>query len=123
MSSDCTLSLQSQDGIESILDRLIVAMSNSVMACHARAAETRDPRAIDVNLRGAEKGSKALIGLVEARERRRNPKQFVVEKLNVEQAILANFETPSVRSADESQVEPSLDSDASGSDNEGIGEK
>ena len=87
--------LQSRDPTDSILNRLTVAMSNSVMECHARAAETGNPKAIDINLRHTVKGTKAVIDLVEARERRRGPKQITVGKVNVEaggQAI-GNVET------------------------------
>jgi hypothetical protein len=102
-------SLQSGDPIESILDRLIVGMLNNVMACHARAAQTYDPRALDVNLRHAEKGSKAIVDLVQTRERRRNPNGLVVGSVNVEaggQAILANVETLNSHSENETQSEP-----------------
>src|SRR5262249_12206817 len=74
---------------------LLVAMNNSVMECHARAARTDNPRVVDTNLRHAIKGTRAVIDLVEARERRRNPKN-IIENLNVNsggKAIVANFET------------------------------
>ena len=88
--------LQSEDPIDSVFDRLIVGALNNVMACHARAAEAGRPQAIDINLRHAERGSKVIIELVEARERRRNPKQIVVRKVSVEaggQAIVGNVKT------------------------------
>jgi hypothetical protein len=107
--------LQSRDPIDSILDRHIVAMSNSVMNCHARAVEAGNPKAIDINLRHTEKGTKVLIDLLEARERRRGPKQILVGQVNVEaggQAIVGNVETPKQQRSDkETRPDPSLNPD------------
>lgn len=109
--------LQSSDPTDSILNRLTVAMTNSVMDCHARAAQTSNPKAIDTNLRHAVKGTKAVIDLVEARERRRGPKQIMVGKVNVEaggQAIVGNVETPNQRHPEkETRSHPSLDEEDS----------
>jgi len=88
--------LDSSDPIESILDRHIVAVSIGAMQCHARAASSSNPKALDVHLRHSEKMTKVLIELVEARERRGRPKQVVVGNVNVEaggQAIVGTVET------------------------------
>ena len=107
--------LQSRDPIDSILNRLTVAMSNSVMDCHARVAETSNPKAIDINLRHAVKGTNAVIDLVEAQARRRGPKQIMVGQVNVEaggQAIVGNVETQKQRPLEkENRPDPSLDND------------
>ena len=87
--------LRSEDLIESILNQHIVAISSRVMDCHARAAQTTQLKAADVYLRHVEMGTKSLIQLVEARERRRSPKQVTVGQVNVEaggQAIVGNVE-------------------------------
>ncbi len=107
--------LQSRDPIDSILNRLTVAMSNSVMDCHARVAETSNPKAIDTNLRHAVKGTNAVIDLVEAQARRRGPTQLMVGKVNVEaggQAIVGNVETQKQRPLEtENRPDPSLAND------------
>jgi hypothetical protein len=107
--------LQSSDPTDSILNRLTVAMTNSVMDCHARAAQAGNPQAIDTNLRHAVKGTNAVIDLVEARERRRGPKQITVGKVNVEaggQAIVGNVETRKQRPLEkENRPDPSLAND------------
>lgn len=92
--------LQSGDPIDSILNRLIVAMTNTVMQSHGRALETRNPQAIDINLRHAVKGTKAVIELIEAKTRRRGSKQITVGKVNVEaggQAIVGNVDARKTR--------------------------
>lgn len=97
-------SLGSEDPTESIFNRIIVAQTNTVMACHARANAAINPQAIDINLRHAVKGTKAIIELVEALERRRGPRQVVVGKVNVEaggKAIFGNVETRPRQSDDE----------------------
>jgi hypothetical protein len=89
-------SLKSRDPVESILDRLMIAMTLSVMDCHARGAGTQNLKAIDISLRHAEKGTKVIIDLVKARRRRRSPKSVTVGKVNVKaggQAIVGNVET------------------------------
>jgi hypothetical protein len=107
--------LGSEDIIESILNQHIVAMSSRVMDCHARAAETSNLKAADVYLRHVEMGTKSLIHLVEARERRRSPKQISVGQVNVEsggQAIVGNVEAPKRRRLEkENRLHPSLESD------------
>lgn len=93
--------LDSSDTLESILDRNIVALSNSAMECHTRAALTSKPQALDINLRHAAKMTMALTRLVELRERRRRPKQIVVGNVNVEaggQAIVGTVEAHKSRS-------------------------
>ena len=92
--------LQSGDPIDSILNRLIVAMTNTVMQSHGRALETRNPQAIDINLRHAVKGTKAVIELIEAKTRRRGSNQITVGKVNVEaggQAIVGNVDARKTR--------------------------
>jgi hypothetical protein len=107
--------LKSSDPTDSILNRLTVAMVNSVMDCHARAAQTSNPQAIDTNLRHAVKGTNAVIDLVEAQARRRGPKQIMVGKVNVEaggQAIVGNVETQKQRPLEkENRPDPSFDND------------
>lgn len=87
--------LQSGDHLESILDRHIVAMSIGAMDCQARAVLAGNPKAIDMYLRHNVKMTEVLIQLVEARERRRAPKQPLIGNVNVGaggQAIVANIE-------------------------------
>lgn len=107
--------LGSEDLIESILNQHIVAISSRVMDCHARAAETSNPKAADVYLRHVEMGTKGLIHLVEARERRRSPKQVTVGQVNVEaggQAIVGNVEAPKRRRLEkENRLRPSLENE------------
>ena len=89
--------LNSRDPVESIFNRLVVAMTNSVMECHVRAVQTSNLSALDTNLRLATKGTRAIIDLVEARERRRSPKNIVVGNFNVNaggQAMVGNFKMP-----------------------------
>lgn len=88
--------LESKDPTESIYNRLRVMMLNNVAECHARAARASNPKAIDVNLRYAVAGTRAIIDLTEAVERRRDPKQVTISKVNVEaggQAMVGNFQT------------------------------
>jgi hypothetical protein len=97
-------SLQSRNPVESILNRLLVGMTNSVMHCHARAAATHDLKAIDISLRHAEKGTRVIVELVKARKRRRSSKKVTVGKVNVNaggQAIVGNVETRKRRSQNE----------------------
>ena len=85
----------SSDPVESILNRLLLGMTNSVMECHARAARSDDPNVFEPNLRLATKGSQSIIDLIEALERRRSPKAVVVEKVSVNaggKAMVGNFE-------------------------------
>ena len=105
-------SLDSNDPIESILDRHIVAMSVSAMHCQARAAFAGNPKALDTYLRHFEKMTKVLIELVEARERRRRPKQVVVGNVNVEaggQAIVGNVEPQSQRTRHRQSIDEETD--------------
>jgi hypothetical protein len=93
-------SLESSDAIESILDRHIVTMSNAAMECHYRST-FGTTQSFDVYARHAEKMTKALIELIETRERRRRPKQVVVGNVNVEaggQAIVGTVEAHEQRS-------------------------
>jgi hypothetical protein len=89
--------LPSRDPIDSVYNQLIVAFWINVMNCHARAAGGGgNAQALDMNLRHAEKGTRAIIDLVEARERRHSPKSITVANVNVEagaQAIVGNVET------------------------------
>lgn len=90
--------LEAEDAMDSIFVRQIVALSNSAMECHARAAEHRDPKLVDVYLRHAEKCTMVLIALSEARDRRRSPKQILISNLNVGaggRAIVGTVEAPS----------------------------
>ena len=107
--------LQSEDPTDSILNRLTLGMLNSVMECHARAAETSNLKALDTYHRHVVKGTKSIIDLVEARERRRSPKQITVGRVNVEaggQAIVGNVEAPKQRRPEKGiRAEPSLDTD------------
>jgi hypothetical protein len=92
--------LQSEDAIESILDRLIVANSCSAMACHARIATTSNPKLVETFLRYAEKHSRVTIDLVEARDNRRTPKKVMVGNVKVEAggaAIVGNVENQNRR--------------------------
>jgi hypothetical protein len=105
--------MDSSDTIEAILDRHIVVMSNSAMECHARAAHTSNLKALDVSFRHAAKITRVLIDLIEARERRRRPKQVVVGNVNVEaggQAIVGTVEAPKPRP--QSDDEPNDESTA-----------
>ena len=107
--------LQPRDPIESILDRLLVAASIGAMHCYARAAATNDAKAIDINLRHAEKGTRVVIDVVEALAKRRSPKNSAVGNVNVEaggQAIVGNVEIQKHRrSRDETRGGSSLDED------------
>lgn len=76
--------LNSSDPLESILDRHIVTMSNAAMQCQSRGAFACNLKALDINLRHAEKMTKLVIELIEAREHRRRPNQVVVGNVNVE---------------------------------------
>jgi hypothetical protein len=93
--------LDSTNPIESILDRHIVAVSAGALEAQAAAATTGNPKALDVYLRHAEKMTRTLIDLIEARERRRHPKQVVVGNVKVEaggQAIVGTIEGHKPRS-------------------------
>ncbi len=107
--------LQSSDPVDSILNRLLVSMSISVMDCHARAARTENPKAIDISLRHAEKGTRVIIDLVETRTHRRGPKKITVGNVNVKaggQAIVGNVEIQKQRRCqNENRSDPSLDND------------
>jgi hypothetical protein len=92
--------LPSEDATDSLLNRLIVASACSAMACHARAARTYNPRAVETSLRYAEKLSRVTINLVEARENRRGPRKVTVGNVKVEaggQAIVGNVENQNQR--------------------------
>jgi hypothetical protein len=94
-------SLQSRNPIESIENRLLVGMLNSVMHCHARAAATANLKAIDISLRHAEKGTRVIAELLRARKRRRSSKKVTVGEVNVNaggQAIVGNVEARKKRS-------------------------
>jgi hypothetical protein len=87
--------LDSSDAIETILNRNIVTLSNGALECHARAAVTNNPKALDLNLRYATKMALAAAHLIEVLERRRRPKRLVVSNVNVEaggQAIVGTVE-------------------------------
>jgi len=104
--------LKSRDAIESILNRLLVAMNNSVMECHARAARTDNPKVVDTNLRHAIKGTRAIVDLVEARERRRSPTNVTVERVNVNaggRAMVGNFEIRKEPKRESTPIPPPAD--------------
>jgi len=91
-------SLESKNPSESILNRLQVMMLISVAECHARAARTANPKAIDVNLRHAVNGTNAIIKLMEAGERRNKPKQVMIGEVNIEaggRAVVGTFQARS----------------------------
>ena len=105
---DLFSALQSEDAAESIVDRAMVSLCISVMECHARVAETRDPKAIGMYFRHIEKGTRLLIDLTEARANRRGAKKITVANVNVEaggQAIVGNVETQTRRSENEDDDE------------------
>jgi hypothetical protein len=95
--------LQSTDATDSILNRVTVVLLNTLMECKTRLAHTIDPKTVDIYLRHFEKITRTLIDAIEARERRRRPKQVKVGKVNVEaggQAIVGNVQNPSRRRAE-----------------------
>ena len=66
------------------------------MALHERAARTLNSKALEVNLRYAEKLSRLTVDLIEARENRRSPKKVMVGTVKVEaggQAIVGNIDS------------------------------
>ena len=105
-------SLESSDPIESILNRHLVTMSNGAMECQYRSTFAGNPKYFDVYSRHAERMTRMVIELIEARERRRRPKQVVVGNVNIKaggQAIVGTVETRKSGSRDE---DPSDDSAA-----------
>jgi hypothetical protein len=112
--------LESEDPTDSMLNQLMVAMYNNVMQSHARAVQTRDPKAIDIYLRHAEKGSRAVIDLIEARAQRRGPTKVSVGNVTVKaggRAIVGNIEARKRgRPTKETKSDPSLDNDEENSD-------
>jgi hypothetical protein len=94
------LALESQNATESILDRLTVAASNNAMNSYARAERTANPKAVDIHLRHAAKGTQLVINLVEAKARLRDPNRLTVRNVTVEaggQAIVGNVEAAKKR--------------------------
>jgi len=89
--------LNSSDPIESILDRLLVGLSNGAMECLAQANSSRNERAIAVNMGCAVKAASAIATLVKLRDdRRTGPRTVTVQGLTVEsggQAIVGNVQT------------------------------
>ena len=64
------------------------------MACHQRA-NTRNPKALETNLRFAEKFTRLTMDIMNARENRHPPKNIKIGTVNVEtggQAIVGNLE-------------------------------
>jgi hypothetical protein len=105
------------DATDSILARLIMATFLSVMEAQARAARTANPKAIDVNLRHALNGTKAVINLIEARTRRQRPTNITVENVNVNsgvQTIVRNVKTQKGESGNETRSDASLDDEVTG---------
>jgi hypothetical protein len=98
--------LESNNAMESIVDRVIIGVSSATMDCFARAASTAQIPARDVNLRYAMKGADTLGNLVKLRDARRGGGQrsVTVGKLKVEsggQAIVGNVNAGKNRTEDE----------------------
>jgi hypothetical protein len=99
--------LESKDPIESILDRLIIGLTNATMGCLARTSLTDKSEARHLNLRYAIKGADSLGNLVKLRDARRGegPQSVTVGKLKIEsggQAIVGNVRAGKRRTKDES---------------------
>ena len=77
------LALGSKNPTESILDRLTVAAANNALNSYARAA-TANPKALDIHLRHAAKGTQLVINLVEAKSRLRDRNRRTVRNLKIE---------------------------------------
>ena len=95
------LALGSKNPTESILDRLTVAAANNALNSYARAA-TANPKALDIYLRHAAKGTQLVINLVEAKARLRDPNPLTVRNFKVEAenlAIVGNVEAPKKQSS------------------------
>jgi hypothetical protein len=108
-------SLDSSDPI-SILNRHIVVVSHAAMECQQQFVYASNPQKFDVYARHTEKMTQVLLQLIEARERRRRPKQVVVGNVKVEaggQAIVGTVEAPDQRArsddASDDSREPSGD--------------
>jgi hypothetical protein len=56
--------LRSRDGIESLLNRLLLAATNASMNSYSRAEHLKDPKAADLHLRNAMKGTAVVADLV-----------------------------------------------------------
>jgi hypothetical protein len=87
--------LETDGPIDSLLGRIFVGLGNSVMAALARAGNTQNPKALEVNLRHAEKGARVAIDLAETLRHRARSKNVTVGRVNVEaggQAIVGNVE-------------------------------
>jgi hypothetical protein len=110
-------SLDSNDPIDSILNRHIVMLSHAAMECQHQFVYASNPQKFDVYARHTEKMTQVLIELIEARERRRRPKQVVVGNVKIEaggQAIVGTVEAPEQRArsdddASDDSTEPSGD--------------
>jgi hypothetical protein len=93
---DLYRSLQPQDPIESIIDRVLVAVTNSTMDCFARAAQCNEsPAARHLNLRDGMKGARVVTDMVKHRDMRRGQTRQAVTVGNVSvqaggQAIVGN---------------------------------
>jgi hypothetical protein len=90
--------LSPQDPIESILGRLIIAVTNLSMDCLGRATQCHNALpALDLNLKYGMKGAAVVAELVKVFDSRRGhgPKKVTVGNVNVEaggQAIVGNLE-------------------------------
>lgn len=85
--------LNPSDAADAIVCRTLVGLSNSVMEAHARIARTSNPKALGVNFRHIEKGTRTIMDLVEARDRRSGRQRPKVRSINVEsgaQAIIGD---------------------------------
>ena len=80
------------DAADAIICQALVALSNSNMEAHARAACAMSAKALAINLRHIENATRTIVHLVEARDRR-SGKLRSVRSINVEcgaQAIIGD---------------------------------
>ena len=105
--------LGSKDPVESILNRLLVSSMCQAMTCHQRTNMMRNPKALETNLRFAEKFTRLTMDIINARENRHPSKNIRIGTVNVEtggQAIVGNLENQiqgrDDRDADEVAEEP-----------------
>ena len=81
--------LQSEDPVESIIDRLLVALTNASMGSLQRAAHPGNDKVRQVELRSGMKGAEVVVNLIKLRDGRRGAGQqnVTVGSLKVEQAV------------------------------------
>ena len=99
--------LGSKDQVESILNRLLVSSMCQAMACHQRTNMTRNPKALETNLRFAEKFTRLTMDIINARENRHPPENIRIGTVNVEtggQAIGGNLENQ-IQSRDDREAD------------------